>query len=111
MLLAHQETAVARFYREKVKSRPPMLAQVAAARKLSGEVWRILTYQVPYREEDTDLTGRKELRMRKIADEPTPEVSTQALDSLADRLSTKNDVLDRLQEEAGETDQEVNDDI
>jgi transposase len=110
MLLANQETAVTRFYREKVKTRPPMLAQVAAARKLSGEVWKILTYQVPYREEDATLTERKEQRMRSIADAPTPEVTPEALGSLAERLSGKSDVLDRLQEEAGDSEQEVSDD-
>ena len=110
MLKANQETAVTRFFREKMRTRPPMLAQVAAARKLSGEIWKILTYHVAYREQDANLSERKEQRMRKIAEEPVAEVSAEALDSLADRLSGKTDVLDRLQEEAGDTDQEVGDD-
>ena len=109
MLKASQETAVSRFYREKVKTRPPMLAEVAAARKLSGEVWKILTYQVPYREEDADLSEQKAHTMRRLAEEPAPEVSSETLDSLANRLSGKTEVLDRLEEEAGSTqlDQEV----
>lgn len=112
MLKATQETAVTRFYREKAKTRPPMLAQVAAARKLSCEIWKILTYQVPYRDEDAGLTGKKERRMQKIAEEPTPEVSVETLDSLADRLSGKADVLGHLEEEAGDSalDREVGND-
>ena len=110
MLKANQETAVTRFFREKMRTRPPMLAQVAAARKLSGEIWKILTYHVAYREQDANLSERKEQRMRKIAEEPVAEVSAEALDSLADRLSGKTDVLDHLQQEAGDTDQEFGDD-
>jgi hypothetical protein len=103
MLKANQKTAVAEFYRAKARSIPVQTAQVAAARKLSAEVWKILTFGVPYREEDADLTERKTQRMRKTAEEPILEVSAEALDSLADRLSGKADVLDRLQEEAGDT--------
>ncbi|MCI4327606.1 MAG: hypothetical protein L3K16_08270 [Thermoplasmata archaeon] len=80
-----------------------MLAQIAAARKLSGEVWMILTYQVPYRDEDATLTEKKERRMQKIAEEPTPEVSVATLDSLADCLIHKADVLDHLEQEAGDS--------
>lgn len=112
MLKANQRTAVSEFYREKARSIPVQKAQVAAARKLSAEVWKILTFGVPYREEDANLTERKEQRMRKIAEKPAAEVSAEALDSLADRLSGKADLLDRLQEEAGDTNpsQEVGDD-
>jgi transposase len=104
MLKANQETAVSQFYREKARTRPPMLAQVAAARKLSGEVWRILTFGVPYREQDAGLSDRKDRRMRKIAAAPIPIVSAESLDSLADRLVGKTEVLDRLEEETGLTD-------
>jgi transposase len=109
MLRSGQKTAVTEFYREKVKSRPEQKAQVAAARKLSGEIWKILTFEVPYREEDADLTARKEKRMTKMAEEPTPVVSSERMQELADLLSGKAEVLQRLQEEAGDEAEEVSD--
>lgn len=109
MIKSHQETAVNQFYREKTKSRPAQLALVAAARKLTGEIWRILTYEVPYREQDASLTGVKERKMLRLSEEPAPTVTVQDLDALADRLTGKEQVLDRLQEEAGEADEEGDD--
>ncbi|MGI0130038.1 MAG: IS110 family transposase [Thermoplasmata archaeon] len=101
MLKANQKTAVTEFYRKKVRTLPAQKVQVAAARKLSAEVWKILTFGVPYREEDADLTERKEQRMRRIAETSAPEITTEQLEQLADRLSGKAELLDRLQEEAG----------
>lgn len=109
MLKASKSTAVAEFYRKKVKSLPVQKAQVAAARKLSAEVWKILTFEIPYHEEDAELTARKERGMRKIAQSPAPEVSEEQLSGLADRVSGKAEVLARLQEEAGSDDTEVGD--
>ena len=109
MLKANQQTAVATFYSEKAASRPVQKAQVAAARKLSAEVWKILTFGVPYREEDADLTQRKDQRMLKVAEASVPEVTLEQLDDLADRLSGKAEVLERLQEEAGGEEPEVDD--
>jgi transposase len=107
MLKASQETAVTRFYREKAKSRPAQKAQVAAARKLSAEVWKILTFEVPYREEDADLTARKTKAMERVASEPTTEVSEEQMQALADRVSGKSAILGRLEEEAGDRGKEV----
>jgi transposase len=107
MMRANQTTAVTEFYRKKAKSHPRQQAQVAAARKLSAEVWKILTFGVPYREEDADLTQRKEERMLKIAEGSDPETSVPDLELLAYRLSGKADVLERLQDEAGDEDSEV----
>ena len=106
MLKAGQETAVSKFYRKKAEYQPAQKATVDAARKLSGEVWKILTFEVPYREEDADLTERKEKGMRKVAEELAPAISSEALAALADRLSGKADVLQRLQEETGDADKE-----
>ena len=47
--------------------------------------------------------------MRRMAEEPTPVVSPVALEALAERLSGKADVLQRLQGEAGEAAEEVSD--
>ncbi len=109
MIRASQSTAVTEFYRKKAKTRPRQQAQVAAARKLSAEVWKILTFEVPYREEDADLTQRKEERMLKIAEGSAPMTSPEELEQLADRLSGKANVLERLQDEAGDEDSEVED--
>ena len=90
MLKAGQETAVTKFYREKAKVQPAQKATVGAARKLSGEIWKILTFEVPHREEDADLTGRKEKRMNKLAEELAPAISSEGLAALADRLGRKS---------------------
>ncbi|MGH9918615.1 MAG: IS110 family transposase, partial [Nitrososphaerales archaeon] len=68
MLKANPPTAVAAFYREKPKSQPAQKATVSAARKLSAEIWKMLTFEVEYREEDAGLSDRKEKAMRKVAE-------------------------------------------
>ncbi len=109
MVKAKKETAVTKFYRKKAETQPAQKATVSAARKLSGEVWKILTFETPYREEDADLTERKEKRMNKEAEELAPAISSEDLTALADRLSGKSEVLARLQEEAGDDGREVAD--
>ena len=109
MMKANQRTAVTEFFREKSKSQPLQKAQVAAARKLSAEVWKILTFETPYREEDADLTARKARRMRRIAEPTIPEISQGVMNALADRLSGKAEILQNLQEEAGGARTEVED--
>jgi transposase len=99
MLRASQPTAVAEFYRKKAKNRPPQLAQVAAARKLSAEVWKILTFEVVYREEDSGLTERKTVRMRAKAKQAPDPTTPEDLEELASRLSGKAQLLERLQQE------------
>ena len=102
MLRAKEETAVTAFYHKKLASQPPQKATVSAARKLSGEIWKILTFEVPYREEDADLTERKKKRMEKVLKEVHPKITPEELTKLVDRLSGKTQVLQRLQEETGE---------
>ena len=109
MLKANQPTAVAAFYHKKAKTQPAQKAKVDAARKLSAEVWKILTFGVPYHEEDADLTNRKETRMLQIAKAPAPEVTPEQMEELAIRLSEKAEVLDRLQLETGDDHTEVHD--
>lgn len=109
MVKSGQPTKVTRFYRKKAETKPVPKATVAAANKLAGEVWKILTFERPYEEEDADLTERKEKRMQTIAEESAPAVSSEDLAALADRVSGKAEVLHRLQEEAGEDDAEVAD--
>ena len=109
MMKSGHKTAVTAFYQKKAQSRPAQKALVAAARKLSGEVWKILTFEVPYKEEDADLTQRKEKKMQKQAEETAPEVTMRQLETLADRLSGKAEVLQRLQAEVGHDDGEVKD--
>ncbi len=102
MLKAGQETAVTRFYKKKAKSQPAQKATVDAARKLSAEIWKMLTFEIPYAEEDAALTERKEKRMNKIAEELAPGISPEEMEALAERLSGKAEVLERLEAEAGE---------
>jgi hypothetical protein len=66
-----------------------------------------LTFEVPYREEDVDLTRRKSHRMRRTA-APKSKVSMEQMEALAGQLSGKSEVLERLQEEAGERSAEGN---
>jgi transposase len=57
---ARASTAVKMFYRKmNAKGRAPQEAEVAAARKLSWIVWRMLTSKQRYVEEDRQLTSRK----------------------------------------------------
>ena len=107
MVKSGQTTKITKFYRKKAEIKPVPKATVAAANKLAGEIWKILTFERPYEEEDEDLTERKEKRMQMMAEEPAPAVSSEDLVALADRVSGKADVLHRLQEEAGEEDAEV----
>ena len=101
MLSSHHKTAVAEFFEKKAKSMPRQKALVAAARKLSGEIWKMLTFDEPYREEKADLTMRKNTEMARQAKKPTPEVTVEHLNDMADRLSGKAEVLKRLEEETG----------
>ena len=80
---------------------------MAAAHKLSNEVWKILTFERSYQEEDLGLTERKEKRMNRTAEQSTHMISPEQLTALADRVGAKADVLHHLQEEAGDEDQEV----
>jgi transposase len=107
MVTSGQKTAVAEFYRKKVANRPSQQATVAAARKLSGEIWKMLTFGVPYHEEDAALTGRKSRTMRKVAEESIPEITPEALDALAERVIGKAETLNHLAEEAGDDQLEV----
>ncbi|MGI0155867.1 MAG: IS110 family transposase, partial [Thermoplasmata archaeon] len=93
MLKANHPTAVAAFYREKAKSQPAQKATVSAARKLSAEIWKMLTFEVEYREEDAGLSDRKEKAMRKVAEQSVVVTTPEDLDRLADRLTVKTDVL------------------
>ena len=107
MLKSGQTTKITKFYRKKAEAKPAPKATVAAANKLAGEVWKILSFERPYAEEDEGLTGRKGKKMQTVAEAPAPAVSCEDLVALADRVSGKADVLHRLQEEAGEDEMEV----
>jgi transposase len=99
MLLARQDTAVKQFYQKKAKQIGGAKAQVAAARKLSAVVWWILTNRAPYREQDQDLTERKEAKLDRVAAHPTEQLSPEALTALGEELGAKASILDRLNRE------------
>jgi len=56
---AEKSSAVKRFYLKRLKRMGAQKAEVAAARKMACIVWKVLTIQQPYREEDKRLTARK----------------------------------------------------
>lgn len=95
-LRAKKPGKVAKFYKKKAKQIGGAKAEVAAARKLAGIVWRMLTDGVPYEEEDEDLTERKRKRMEHRAKAPAKPVSTDDLKKRADELIRKEDALRRL---------------
>ena len=109
MLKSRQQTAVVKFFEEKAKSRPRQKALVAAALKLSGEIWKMLTFNESYQEEKATLTERKNKEMTRQAKQDVPEVTAEDLTRLADRLSSKAEVLQRLEEETGMTSAEGSD--
>ncbi len=97
MLKSSKKTAVTEFFEKKAKSRPRQKALVAAARKLSGEIWKMLTFNEPYRDEKATLTERKNKEMTRQARQDIPEVTVAQLVEMADRLSGKAEVLKRLE--------------
>src|SRR5580658_3827584 len=99
MLLARQDTAVKRFYRQKSKRIGGAKAQVAAARKLSAVVWWILTHRTPYREQDEDLTERKEAQLDRVAQPSTALVSVEELTARGAEVEAKTELLGRLHRE------------
>jgi uncharacterized protein with ATP-grasp and redox domains len=56
---AEKNSAVKRFYLKHSRRMGAQKAEVAAARKMACIVWKVLTTQQPYREEDKRLTARK----------------------------------------------------
>jgi transposase len=93
---ATRSNSVAKFYRKKEKQIGQPKAQVAAARKLAGIVWKILLSGVPYEDEDPRLTKNKATRMRSTADRPGRAISAEQLRRVAERLGEKEGVLRQL---------------
>jgi transposase len=99
---ARKPNAVAKFYTKKAKQIGECKALVAAARKMSGVVYTILTTGMPYIEENPDLTKRKMARMNHMAKSPQTPVSDKDLQDLASLIGSKGDILNRLAPEAEE---------
>lgn len=95
-LRAKKPNAVASFYRKKSKQIGSGKAQVAAARKLSGIVWKILITGEPYSEEDPALSGRKIAKMGVKAKISRVIPTDQGLIELAEAIGSKEDVLNRM---------------
>lgn len=98
---ARANTAVKRFYLKMVrKGRAPQEAEVAAARKLSWIVWRMLTSKQRYVEEDRYLTAKKNRVMSFKARRVLPEaVRPGDIKELAASLTSRADILERYQRE------------
>ncbi len=97
---AKANTAVKRFYLKMVaKGRAPQEAEVAAARKLSWIVWRMLTSRQRYVEEDRYLTQRKVRAMELKARRDLPNtVRPENIHELAESLTSQADVIGRYPE-------------
>jgi hypothetical protein len=93
---ASTPNSVAKFYNKKAKQIGGGKAQVAAARKLSGIVWKILTSGQLYAEENPALTHRKVTRMNRMAKSPGKAVTDEELMAMATEIGNKQEVLKRL---------------
>jgi transposase len=97
---ARASTAVKLFYLKMIgKGRAPQEAEVAAARKLSWIVWRMLTSKQRYVEEDRYLTDRKVRAMSSKARRDLPNaVRPEDIRELAESLTSKANTLGRYPE-------------
>jgi transposase len=96
MISSRRETAVTKFYKKKAKQIGEGKAKVAAARKLAAIIWRMLTDNIPYVEEDPELTSRKVVRMERTAKSGTSATTDDELVSLALDLGAKEVLLKRM---------------
>ena len=94
---ANVDSAVKRFYlKQTAKGKSPQDAEVAAARKLACVVWRILTSNERYVEEDKYLTARKMKRLSQTARRPLKHITQPGdVPYLIASLKTETDVLER----------------
>lgn len=99
MISSKKETSIVRFYHAKQKQIGTMKARVAAARKLARVVWKILSTEEPYVEEQERLTKRKRARMEREARKAPPSVTEEELQGLARALSGLEGALARLPQE------------
>jgi hypothetical protein len=103
---AARDTSVKRFYQKMIKKGlPEQKAQVAAARKMSWIVWKVLSSGQPYEEEDVYLTQRKMKAVSSKASKPLPaDVMPTKVQELAMGLIKDTDVLEMYPEEQGLSD-------
>lgn len=99
MLKCKEETSIARFYRKKEKQIGMPKARVAAGRKLARVVWKVLTTEQAYVEQQARLTERKLSRMSREARKSRPPVTTTELEAIAEDLVSKEGTVIRLMEE------------
>jgi len=96
MISSRRQTSVTKFYKKKAKQIGEGKAKVAAARKLAAIIWRMLTDNTPYVEEDPELTGRKVVRMERIAKSEIKTTTDDELINLASELGSKEALLKRM---------------
>ncbi len=99
---AAKDSSVKLFYQKMMqKGVPPQKAQVAAARKMTCIVWKVLSSGRPYVEEDEYLTERKKMKVMSIkAAKPLPaSVMPARVQELATNLIDDVDVLSIYPEE------------
>jgi transposase len=102
MLKAGRETRIKVFYAKKAKQIGAAKAQVAAARKLACAIWKMLTDEVSYADEDEELTARKGEAMKRDAKELMRVLSEEELQAMGEIVAGKAEVFDRLSQEAGD---------
>jgi transposase len=98
---AKADSAVKRFYlKQLARGKSPQEAQVAAARKLSWIVWRILTTKQRYLEEDEYLTARKTRVLSRAARRSLDHTSVPGdVPALVSDLKSHADTLERYPRE------------
>jgi transposase len=103
---ASKNSSVKLFHQKMInKGVAPQKAQVAAARKMSWIVWKVLSSGQPYEEEDTYLTQRKMKAVSSKASKPLPaDVMPAKVQELATGLIKDTDVLEMYPEEQGLSD-------
>jgi transposase len=98
MIKSRRETNVTRFYKKKAKQIGQPKAKVAAARKLTAIIWKMLTTQTTYVDEDPALTERKRDRLERKAKVPTEPLTEDTLRTLVESIGSKEHILKRIHE-------------
>lgn len=75
------------FKNRLVERRPKMVASTAAARKLLAVIWSMLIHRKPFRDEDQDLSARKQLSLKAW---PEPDSGALEVPKIRDSRPSSN---------------------
>ncbi len=99
MLWSKPETTLKRFYTKKAKTIGSAKAQVAAARKLAGTIWYMLSHNEPHRDADPELSDRTVTRMERTATSAAALPTARDLEAVGEKLTGRAGALERLARE------------